>query len=171
MMSAPGGWPWVTEIVAGPFEVESSHNGTNFLREEEFVWAQALDGTELPFYLVEPIPGEGDFNGDWNIKRAIELGLATPPPVWLYCPDMEEVEPRTCDSIAQLFDFVLLEAELRRRVKDAPPHAKARVLTYWSYAEGVWGEELLRATSPPLWRKAFRPRDNRRGRQSTERRI
>jgi hypothetical protein len=30
-------------------------------------------------------------------------------------------------------------------VKEAPPHAKARVFSYWSYAEGVWGEELLRA--------------------------
>jgi len=144
VMSAPGGWPWVTEIVAGPFEMETSHNGTNFLREEEFVWAQALDGTEMPFYLVEPIP-VGDFNGDWNITRAIELGLATPPPVWLYCPDMEEVEQKTCDSIAELFDFVLLETELLKRVKEAPPHAKARIFTYWSYAEGVWGEEMLRA--------------------------
>ena len=25
------------------------------------------------------------------------------------------------------------------------PHATARIFSYWSYAEGVWGEELLRA--------------------------
>jgi hypothetical protein len=145
MMSAPGGWPWVTEIVDGPFEMESSHNGTNFLRDEEFVWAEALDGTKLPFYLVEPIPVQGYFNADWNIKRAIDSGFAGPPPVWLYCPDMEEIEQKTCDSVAELFDFVLLETELLKRVKEAPPHAKARIFSYYSYAEGVWGEELLRA--------------------------
>jgi hypothetical protein len=104
-----------------------------------------LDGTVLPFYLVEPTQGWGDFNGDWNIKRAIDGGLVSPPPVWLYCPDMEEVEQKTCDSIAELFDFVLLETELLKRVKIAPPRAKARIFSYWSYAEGVWGEEMLRA--------------------------
>jgi len=144
MISAPGGFPWAMEIIDGPFEVESSHNGTNFLREEEFVWAEALDGTKLPFYLVEPVP-VGGFNEDWNIKRAIDAGFAGPPPVWLYCPDMEEVEQKTCDSIAELFDFVLLETELLRRVQEAPPHARARIFSYWSYAEGVWGEEMLRA--------------------------
>ena len=139
MMSAPGGFPWAMEIVGGPFEMESSSvYGTNFLREEEFVWAEALDGTKLPFYLVEPIPVEGDFNGVWNIKRAIDLGLVSPPPVWPYCLDMEEVEQKTCDSIVELFDFVLLEAELLRRVQEAPPHARARIFSYWSYAEGVW---------------------------------
>jgi hypothetical protein len=143
MMSAPGGFPWAVEILDGPFEMESSHNGTNFLREEEFVWAEALDGTRLPFYLVEPI--QGNVNGDWNIRRALELGLGGPPPVWLYCPDMEEVDPKTCDSIRELFDFVLLETELLQRVKAAPPHARARVFSYWSYSEGVWAEELLRA--------------------------
>jgi Glycosyl hydrolase family 57 len=145
MITAPGGFPWAMEIVDGPFEMESSHNGTDFLREEEFVWAEALDNTKLPFYLVEPIPVDGDFNGDWNIKRAIDLGLVSPPPVWLYCPDMNEVEQKTCDSIAELFDFVLLDRELPRRARQAPPRAKARIFSYWSYAEGVWGEELLRA--------------------------
>ena len=143
MISAPGGFPWVMEIMEGPFEMESSHNGTNFLREEEFVWAEALDGTQLPFYLVEPI--QGSFNGDWNIKRAIDLGLGGPPPVWLYCPDMEEIEQKSCDEVAELFDFVLLETELLKRAQEAPPHARARICSYWSYAEGVWGEELLRA--------------------------
>jgi hypothetical protein len=137
MITAPGGFPWAMEIVDGPFEMESSNKGTNFLREEEFVWAEALDGTQLPFYLVEP--------GWANVQRAIELGLATPPPVWLHCPDMEEVDEKTCDSIAELNDFVLLETELLKRVKEAPPHATARIFSYWSYAEGVWGEELLRA--------------------------
>ena len=143
MMSAPGGFPWAMEIVDGPFEMESSHNGTNFLRHEEFVWAEALDGSKLPFYLVEPM--QGNFNGEWNIKRAIDLGMSGPPPVWLYCPDMEEIEQKTCDSIAELFDFVLLETELLKRVQEAPPRPKARIFSYWSYAEGVWGEELLRA--------------------------
>lgn len=144
MITAPGGFPWMIEIVDASFEIESSHNGTNFLYDEEFVWAEALDGTKLPFYLVEPIP-KGDFNGDWNIKRAIDLGLASPPPVWLCIPDMEEVEPKTCESIEELFDFVLLESELLNRVTEAPPRAKARIFAYWSYAEGVWAEELLRA--------------------------
>jgi hypothetical protein len=143
MISAPGGFPWAMEILDGPFEVESSYQGTNFLRDEEFVWAEALDGTRLPFYLVEPI--QGDFNGDWNVERAIDLGMAQRPPVWLYCPDMEEVEQKTCDAIAELFDFALLETALLQRVQEAPPRARARIFSYWSYAEGVWGEELLRA--------------------------
>jgi hypothetical protein len=143
MISAPGGFPWAMEIIDGPFEIESSHNGTNFLREEEFVWAEALDGTRLPFYLVQPV--QGSFYGDWNLKRAMEAGFEGPPPVWLYCPDMEEVDQTNCESMAELFDFVLLETELLKRVREAPPHAKARIFSYWSYAEGVWAEELLRS--------------------------
>lgn len=34
MISAPGGFPWAIEILDGPFEMESSNKGTNFLRED-----------------------------------------------------------------------------------------------------------------------------------------
>jgi hypothetical protein len=144
MITAPGGFPWAAEIVEGPFEFVSEWRGTNFLRNEEFVWAEALDGTSLPFYLVQPTPVDG-LKSDWNIKRGIDLGMAGPPPVWLYCPDMEEVDRKTYDSYSELFDFVLLEPALAERFKLAPPRAKARIFAYWSYAEGVWAEEYLRA--------------------------
>lgn len=144
MITAPGGFPWAMEIVEGPFELESSSKGTNFLRDEEFVWAEALDGTKLPFYLVEPIPVGSDPNGDWNISRAIDMSSVRPP-TWLFVPDMDEIGKEKYDSLSQLFDFVLLENELLERIKQAPPRSKGRIFAYWSYAEGVWAEELLRA--------------------------
>ena len=143
MLSAAAQFPWAVEIIDGPFELESSHQGTNFIHGDEFLEAQALDRTCLPFYLVHAAPGLNP-NSDWNIKRGIERDLNGPPPIWEHFPDLEEVNQKSYDEISVLFDFVLLEHALADRVKSAPPRAKARIRSYWSYVEGVWAEELLR---------------------------
>jgi hypothetical protein len=144
MMSTSAQFPWMMEIVEGTFELESSHQGTNFISGDEFVQAQALDGTLLPCYIVHSIPG-WDPNSNWMIRRALERDFWGPPPVWEYCPDLEEVTEQTQKEWAALFDLVLIEPALRERIKIASPKAKAKVFSYWSYAEGAGAEEYLRA--------------------------
>jgi hypothetical protein len=126
---------WAAEISEGPFEFESSSAGTIFIRGEEFIDAQALDGSCLPAYLSQ---------FDTDFKHAIDRDLYGPPPVWFYIPDLEEVDQKTYDEWSVMFDFMLLEKALAERVKLAPPRTKARVYSYWSYVEGVWAEELQR---------------------------
>jgi hypothetical protein len=143
MMSTSAQFPWMMEIIGGTFEIESSHQGTNFIRGEEFVDAQALDGTLLPCYLVHSVPGYNP-DSDWMITRALERDFWGPPPVWEYCPDLEEVTQESYDKFSQYFDLVLIEPALEERIKAAPPKAQARVYCYWSYVEGTGAEEYLR---------------------------
>lgn len=152
-------FPWAMEIVDGKFEVMSSHLGASFIQGDEFVDAVALDGTELPAYLTSYVASYGD--GDpthpggsipaqhahnyYNVKRAISKDLYAPPTVWPYFPDMMEVDRDFYERINEFCALDLLEPAMQQRLKEAPPRAKARVFSHWSYYEGEWAEELARA--------------------------
>jgi hypothetical protein len=93
-----------------------------------------LDGSLIPSYL-KACPNE---------KLNYQLDLFGGIKLWSVVPDLEEVSKETYDAYNSLFDFVDLEDALNERFKKAPPEATARIYSYWSYAEGVWAEELLR---------------------------
>ncbi|TFG49202.1 MAG: hypothetical protein E4H40_03370 [Candidatus Brocadiia bacterium] len=76
--------------------------------------------------------------------RELGKGMFASSAIWLDFPDLEEVEQYKIDRYYPAYDFVLLEESLRERIKQVPPHAKAKTYTYWSYTDGVWAEELLR---------------------------
>jgi len=140
MLAVPS-FPWTMEVLEGDFEFGGSHQGMSIIARDEFVQATALDGTCLPMYINED--AQTGFHKS-RILQGIDRDLFGAAPVWMYFPDLIEVDKeiyRTCKCI---FDFVLLERALRERIRQAPPRAKARVYTYWSYMEGVWAEELLR---------------------------
>jgi hypothetical protein len=136
MMVAPA-FDWFLEITGGSLELMASCIGNNFMRGDEFVHATALDGTSLPFYLGDAIL-DMPCNLD-NLKRIIDADMFGPPPVWSYYPDMNEIH----DS-SELCEFVLYTPALTERLRRHPPRAAAMLTSHWSYAEGVWAEELLR---------------------------
>ncbi len=144
MFSAPV-FPWATEILGGPLEVQSARSvgGVQIIANDEFLDAEALDGTSLPLYLPTP-----DANGgvdSENLRAAAAKGMYGPPPVWVDIPDMVKVPKDTYDRISDLAEFVILEKALTERLRVAPPRAKARVFSYWSYTgEGAWAEKLWR---------------------------
>lgn len=82
--------PWFAEIVSGSFEFTACQPlGTTFIRNNEFVNAQALDGTTLPLYLTnddESLP----FSASGR-KRILDQDLYGPSPLSIYFPDMNEI--------------------------------------------------------------------------------
>jgi len=135
------------EIISGKFEL-GFEDGPMLVKGDEFVEAVALDGTSLPVFL-------GTYSHGWRIREGrVETGdvcnkeiakdLYSGSPVWRAIPDMMEIDQEAYDAINRIFDIESFEKSLAERVKDAPPRAKARVYTYWSYIEGVWADELLR---------------------------
>ena len=91
----------------------------------------------MPYYI-------GMFKGSEHLKKEIQKDLYSGPQIWIYFPDLVEINQKTYDELKGLFEFVLLERALKERFTRCPPHGKAKVYTYWSYIEGVWAEELLR---------------------------
>ncbi|MCX7018566.1 MAG: hypothetical protein WCK47_04735 [bacterium] len=137
-------FPWAMEVTGGTFELVGCHTGVDTILGDEFIEAEALDGTSLPAYIKVIDAGAGEFRMDRVMKEA-HKDLYSGPPIWTYFPDLVEVDENTYRDFKSMFDFVLLDKALPDRFAAAPPRARARVYTYWSYVEGVWGEELLRA--------------------------
>jgi len=151
-------FPWAMEIVGGEFEIMSSHQGTSFIKEDEFVNALALDGTEMPAYLTghiasfndsdpihaQPVIPAQHAHNVFNVKRGISKDLYGPPVIWPYFPDLMEVDREFYEEINEFCTLVQLEEAMLKRLAIAPPRAKAKVFSHWSYYEGEWAEELAR---------------------------
>jgi hypothetical protein len=135
---------WFVEFIEGPFEIMPSSEGMSFINGSEFFNAVALDGSELPFYAgmptfpIEPLHRR-------TLENALMRDLYRHPPIWIFTPDMVEMDADDYEEIKKWYYFVLIEQALKERIKKVPPKAKARIFSYWSYNEGTWAEELLRA--------------------------
>jgi len=116
----------------GPLELISDGCAVRVKQGDEFFHATALDGTSLPGYF----PSSPFLNPTLERMR----DTLRQPPILVHFPDMEEFH-----NPQPLAEPVLLGDALEERIKVAPPRAKGMVHTFWSYAEGVWAEELLRA--------------------------
>ena len=151
-------FPHSFEVFEGSFQMMSSVVGTGYMSGDEFLDATALDGTSIPVYLTPrasshfekddahdfDIPAEHAHNPD-NVKWAISRDNFGQPPVWPWFPDMMEMQRERFEAISKFCDVQFLDEALTQRIKEAPPRAKARLMSHWSYIEGVWAEELLRA--------------------------
>jgi len=128
------------EIVEGPFEFISQMGRFEAQTGDEFLKWVGLDGTTIPTYLSIHL-GWGD------IREQVELqkDLYSSPKIIGVFPDMDEVPKDRFEDYHRLFDWVLLRDALNERYEAAPPRAKAKVHSYWSYIEGTWAEELMRA--------------------------
>ncbi|MQY78201.1 MAG: hypothetical protein GH151_03275 [Bacteroidetes bacterium] len=131
-------FPATIEIIDGTIEFITSEGRIELVNGDEFVEYVGLDGTSIPSYLNIQGMGEETF----RIK--FQQDLFGGPKLWSVFPDMKEIDQAVFDRYQSLFDFVRLGDALDERYIIAPPRAKARVFTYWSYTEGVWAEELLR---------------------------
>ncbi len=124
----------VLEFVDGGFKMVKKHDGYKPVVGDEFVDAVGLDSSTIPTYFLTGVDWEDDLQRD----------LYSGPKICYSFPDLEEVDRETYEEYHSLLDWVLLRDELVKRFEAAPPRAKAKVSTYWSYIEGVWAEELLR---------------------------
>ena len=136
-LAVPCFW-WAMEITEGPFEMAGNTKGIRTVAGDEFIDAVSLDGSTIPAYLYTHVGGA-------EPKQEMAKGLFASSRIWINFPDMREVGQHTIDKYCPVFDIVLLENAIRKRYAEVPPRAKARLYSHWSYTEGVWAEELLRA--------------------------
>ena len=129
-------FPWVMRITRGPFDVLGHESGLYLRKGEEFIHAEALDGTAIPTYIATNVR-------DKTAQGCrIEKDLWSQPPIWIDFPDLEEFRNPLPDSTP-----VLLGKALEERIKVVPPRAFGQVHSYFTYnAEGVWAEEHSRAS-------------------------
>ena len=127
---------WLDE---GELLVRGNHE-LMFVHGHEFVAWQGLDGSTVNLYLTQPgIRGKMQ---DWWAQQDI-LGLLHAPPLVVQAPDLVTVDDAWLLSYEGV-DFVLLDEELKERLEQQPPRARARLYTSWSYSEGIRAEELSR---------------------------
>jgi len=128
---------------------------------EEFTYWEGLDGSSIPLYLTTNEEPNRE-----NVERERMKGLFRKPPVWIYIPDMLEIDERSVNEmvkaaepklmgelqmrltpineIMENAEPCLLDLALQERLGAAPPRTRAALYTYWSYCEGMWGEALSR---------------------------
>ena len=136
----PPDFPFVLEFVEGKIELLSIFGGKyQPISGNEFVNAIALDGSVIPAYLNHEAENADEY-GTMNYQ----FDLFSTSKISTIIPDLEEVDKSTFEYYNSLFDFVNLKDALDERYKKVPPQVTARLYSYWSYAEGVWAEELLR---------------------------
>ena len=119
-------------ITDGPFELMTQEGEVRAKQGDEFFHATALDGTLLPAYL----PSSPHVDPTLETMR----DTCRCAPIIVHFPDMEEFH----NPLGNRAETVILGDALEERFRAAPPRAKGIVHTFWSYAEGVWAEELLR---------------------------
>ena len=126
-------FPWAVTITEGQFQFLGHESGPYLRKDDEFINVTAPDGTKLPAYFATNVR-------QTNPNDAYMKDLWGCPPVWIDFPDLEEYH--NPNGMARP---VLLGSALAERFKAAPPRASGKIQNYYSYAEGVWAEEHLRA--------------------------
>lgn len=137
-------FPWAMTVTEGNLEINGHFRGMDSSKGDEFVDAVALDGTTMPTYIKTIDPQEAYLHTA-HTMREISEDLYQGPTLWTYTPDLEEISEETYNNTTAHFQFAIIKDELARLFKEEKPRAKAQLYTYWSYAEGVWAEELNRA--------------------------
>jgi len=104
----------------------------------EFVNAIGLDGSVIATHMKSEASRENMWTTNYQLDLFSGIKLMSD------VPDLAEIDQESFEKYHALFDFVNLKDALDERYKNAPPEVTARIYSYWSYAEGVWAEELLR---------------------------
>ncbi len=130
-------FPWAMKIIGNNVELTASSRGIDAISGCEILYAKALDGTKMPYYI-------GIFIDSERLKEEFQKDMYSGPQIWMYFPDLVEIDQKIYDKLKRVFEFVLLEQALKERFQEQTPQGEVRIFTYWSYIEGVWAEELLR---------------------------
>jgi hypothetical protein len=143
----------VFEFLETPtLEICSNFGELELIRNETMARWQGLDGTSIPIYL----PVVQCFRN----KSALGVNsesFATCPTVYeenrgLYrngsiivqCPDLVDIDDRYISDRQRAGDFWLLSEAIDEELKTVSRMPKIRYYTYWSYAEGEFGEMMYK---------------------------
>jgi hypothetical protein len=133
-------------------EICSNFGELEFVRQETFAKWRGLDGSALPVYL--PV-----------VKNDAGFGWEPPPPrvhpyptayeenrglyrngaVIIQCPDLVDITPEYIETRRPTGEFWRLSEALDDELETARRMPAVRYYTYWSYAEGEFGEMMYKA--------------------------
>jgi hypothetical protein len=110
-----------------------------------------LDGTSIPIYL----PVVQCFRNKSSLERSESLntyptgyeesrGLYRNGSIIVQCPDLVSIDDQYISSRKQVGDFWLLSEAIDEELKTVSRLPKIRYYTYWSYAEGEFGEMMYK---------------------------
>lgn len=156
-------------LEAPSLEICSNFGRLELVRNETIASWKGLDGTCLPIYLpivqstahmsdevaaVFSLHSEPDFgNLRANPPKAHDLyptayeenrGLYRNGSIIVQCPDLVEIDDKYISVRKQVGDFWLLSEAIDEELKTASRMPKIRYYTYWSYAEGEFGEMMFK---------------------------
>ena len=136
----PPYFPWVLRFIGKePIPEITNRPPAPFIHGEEFTFWEALDATKIPLYLkCATVSLEQDLLADER------KGLFCGPDIFIFFPDMSEVDGKWYKKITEKGKFYFLEKALKEQIYKYPPTSKSSVYSYWSYIEGVWAEALSR---------------------------
>ncbi len=128
-------FPWAVDLTSPSFKLLGHERGTYIKKGDEFILAEALDGTAIPAFFATNVR-----QTKWHDEMIKDMWGC--PPVWIDFPDLEEYH-----NPQELADPVLLEEVISERHQISPPKSRGVLHAYYSYAaEGIWAEEHLRAS-------------------------
>ncbi|MDR2049272.1 MAG: hypothetical protein LBP69_07435, partial [Treponema sp.] len=132
-------------------EICSNFGELELIRNETMAAWRGLDGTCIPIYL----PVVQCFRNKSSLEKSESLrtyptgyeesrGLYRNGSIIVQCPDLVSIDDRYISSRKQAGDFWLLSEAIDEELKTVSRLPKIRYYTYWSYAEGEFGEMMYK---------------------------
>lgn len=138
-------FPWHATVLNAGFEFGSWTDDRYDLRyrlPRDMTLARWVgpDGTALPLYLQSQLRVNPE-----DVARDAQRGLLRAAPLWIKCPDMEELTDTEYHWMAEAGRFVRLRDGLAALPWQESTAPALELYSYWSYVEGMGGERLLQA--------------------------
>jgi hypothetical protein len=143
----------VFEFLETPaLEICSNFGELELIRNETMARWQGLDGTCIPIYLpvVQCFRNKSALGQKSEAFRGYPTlyeenrGLYRNGSVIVECPDLVPIDERYVSDRRRAGDFWLLSQAIDEELKTASRLPKIRYYTYWSYAEGEFGEMMYK---------------------------
>ncbi len=167
-VAVPPRFPYAIRFTSSDSPELTGHFGVvEYVRGDDFTNWTGKDGTAIPLYLsmgapsvsseiIEVFQKHGSkkvkadlFDGpspfDRFMAREHHKMPVTVPKILIENPDMKRITDEYYQERVKLCRFDLLENALSDRLAEHRPVGTASLYAYWSYIEGVWAEQLLRA--------------------------
>ncbi len=163
-------FPTTMEFTEGAPELLYHFGELCFMRTSSMAYWRGMDGTEIPMYLPWL---QNNLDTDFEAFRVIHdhmrpefqqgykpysapkmayptfveenKGMCRGGSIIMQCPDMVEINDDYISSRAKVGDFWLLSDAIEEEMKQVDEMPRMRYTSYWSYAEGRFGERMYKA--------------------------
>jgi hypothetical protein len=133
-------------------EICSNFGELEMIRNETMALWQGLDGSSIPIYLpvVQCFRNKSALGQKFEAFRSYPTlyeenrGLYRNGSIIVQCPDLVSIDDHYIADRLKAGDFWLLSEAIDEELKTASRLPRIRYYTYWSYAEGEFGEMMYK---------------------------